>query len=65
VLSVGLWWSETEMLMGSAAAPPSIKGLGAFLRSVEEKTLPPWPAVVAGELAVVGDAMRFVYSGRP
>jgi hypothetical protein len=29
----------------SAAAPPLIKGLGAFLRSLEVMLLPPWPAV--------------------
>jgi hypothetical protein len=48
---------ETETPTSSAAAPPSIKGIGAFPGSVEEKTLPPRPVVVAWELAVVGGAL--------
>jgi hypothetical protein len=65
LLSVELRCSETVTPAGSAAAPPSIKGLGAFLGSGEEKALPTWPAVVAGELAVVIGAVCFVSSGRP
>jgi hypothetical protein len=65
VLSVELRWSETMTPAGSTAAPPSIKGLGAFLRSGKEKALPTRPVVVAGELVVVVDAVCSASSGRP
>jgi hypothetical protein len=55
-----LRWSEPEALTGSVVVPPSIKGLGALLQSVEVKLLPPQSAVEAGELAVVGDAVSLL-----